>query len=80
MAYKILLCLFTKTFILSFLSLLALSNINPSDKPKKYYFFTSSGKKRRSKNKTIVGEIPTIDFTLFIFFVVKNRRLKCKKV
>jgi hypothetical protein len=27
-------------------------------------------KKRTGKSKTIVGEIPTIDFTFFIFFNV----------
>jgi hypothetical protein len=35
-----------------------------------------TNKKRRGKSKTIVGEIPTIDFTLFIIFCCENRRLK----
>jgi hypothetical protein len=37
-------------------------------------------KTRRRKSKTIVGEIPTIDFTIFYFFSVYNGRFKCAKV
>jgi len=41
-----------------------------------FVFHLFNNQKRRGKSKTIVGEIPTIDFTFFIIFSVYNGRFK----
>jgi hypothetical protein len=35
-----------------------------------FHLFIPNGKNRRGKSKTIVGEIPTIDFTFFLIFLL----------